>query len=292
MLAASPLDEDQAARYYAIMNLARIYLVTNTAKPRALQMLADLKVWCQRHDIEAIPVSEPILRDDEDALVLALGGDGTVLRAAGFFSTTAIPILGINLGSLGFLTQTTIDDLPHVMDKLLADQFLVEERMRLSYRGAGFEGTVLNDLVITGVKESPFCEVELSWGDGVVSAFPGDGVILATATGSTAYSLSAGGPIIVPPAACILATPLAAHKLGLRPVIFPPEESIRAVARTKVRLFTDGDYISELDAGAEIVVRRAEIPTYLIRLADSPTFFRVLDKKLNWADAEQRKYRD
>jgi NAD+ kinase len=274
------------------MNLARIYIVANTTKPGALQTLADLKVWCQEHDIEAIPVSEPITWDDENAVVLALGGDGTVLRAANFFANTASPILGINLGSLGFLTQATITDLPHVMDKLLADQFLIEERMRLSYHAADSEGTVLNDLVITGVKESPFCEIELSWGDGVVSAFPGDGVILATATGSTAYSLSAGGPVIVPPAACILATPLAAHKLGLRPIIFPPEEIIRVVTRTPVRLFTDGDYISKLDTGVEIVVRRAEIPTYLIRLADSPTFFRILDEKLNWADDERRETGD
>ncbi|MEE8592765.1 MAG: NAD(+)/NADH kinase [Candidatus Bipolaricaulota bacterium] len=273
------------------MNLARIYLVTNVTKPRALKTLADLKVWCQGHDIDAVPVSEPILRDDENAIVVALGGDGTVLRAADFFSKTAVPILGINLGSLGFLTQATINDLPQVMDKLLADRFLVEERMRLSFHAADSEGTVLNDLVITGVKESPFCEIELSWGDGVVSAFPGDGVILSTATGSTAYSLSAGGPVIVPPAACILATPLAAHKLGLRPVIFPPDEIIRVTALSPVRLFTDGDYISKLAPDAEIIVRRVEIPTYLIRLADSPAFFCVLDEKLNWADAEQREYR-
>ncbi len=288
MSAVNPLDEDWLARYYAGMNLARIYIVANTTKPGALKTLADLKVWCQEHNIEVIPVSDPISRDDENAVVLALGGDGTVLRAANFFSKTASPILGINLGSLGFLTQATISDLPNVMDKLLADQFLIEERMRLSYHAADSEGTVLNDLVITGVKESPFCEIELSWGDGVVSAFPGDGVILATATGSTAYSLSAGGPVIVPPAACILATPLAAHKLGLRPIIFPPEEVIRVVTRTPVRLFTDGDYVSKLDTGVEITVRRAEIPTYLIRLADSPTFFRVLDEKLNWADDEHR----
>ena len=292
MSAANPLDEDVTGRYYAVMNLARVYIVANTTKPRALQTLADLKVWCQGHDIEAIPVSDPIVQDDENAVVLALGGDGTVLRAANFFSNTASPILGINLGSLGFLTQATISDLPQVMDKLLADQFLIEERMRLSYHAADSEGTVLNDLVITGVKESPFCEIELSWGDGVVSAFPGDGVILATATGSTAYSLSAGGPVIVPPAACIQATPLAAHKLGLRPIIFPPEEIIRVVTRTPVRLFTDGDYISKLDTGVEIVVRRAEIPTYLIQLADSPTFFHVLDEKLNWADDKRRETGD
>ncbi len=266
----------------------RIYLVTNTTKPQTLQTLAALKVWCQEHHIEAVPVSAPVTSDDENAVVLALGGDGTVLRAANFFANTASPILGINLGSLGFLTQATIHDLPDVMDKLLGEPFMIEERMRLSYSAGDIAGTVLNDIVVTGVKESPFCEIELSWGDGVVSTFPGDGVILATATGSTAYSLSAGGPVIVPPAACILATPHAAHKLGLRPVIFPPEEVIRIMVRTQVRLFADGDYISKFPAGTEITVRRAEIPTYLIRLADSPPFFHVLNAKLNWADAGPR----
>jgi NAD+ kinase len=276
------------------MNLARIYLVTNTTKPGALKTLAELKVWCQERDIEAVPVSEPVRHDAENAVVVALGGDGTVLRAASYFSQTGIPILGVNLGSLGFLTQAAIGDLPGVLEKLLADQFLVEERMRLSYRCSpadradAVSGTVLNDVVVTGIHDSPFCEIELSWGDGVVAAFPGDGLILSTATGSTAYSLSAGGPVIVPPAACILATPHAAHKLGLRPVIFPPDETIHVTAWTRVRLFADGDYTFELPAGSHIEIRRADVPTYLIRLADSPAFFRVLDEKLNWADAEHR----
>ncbi len=274
------------------MNLSRLYLVTNTTKPDALRVLADLKVWCQEKGIEAIPVSGPHRQDDENAVVLALGGDGTVLRAADFFAQTAIPVLGINLGSLGFMTQATIDDLPEVMEKLLADQFLLEERMRLAFRFGDRAGTVLNDVVITGVLETPFCEIELAWGDGVVSAFPGDGIILATATGSTAYSLSAGGPVIVPPAACILATPHAAHKLGLRPVIFPPDETIRVTTRSAVRVFADGDFISEAGDGTEIVIRRAGNSTRLIRLADSPTFFRVLDEKLNWAEAERRKWRE
>jgi NAD+ kinase len=274
------------------MNLDRIYLVANTTKPDALRTLADLKVWCQEHDIETTAVTGPLLRDDESAVVLALGGDGTVLRAADLLSKTAIPILGINLGSLGFLTQATIADLPGVLEKLLEDQFVIEERMRLAYKAGESDATVLNDLVITGGKDSPFCELELAWGDGIVSAFPGDGLILSTATGSTAYSLSAGGPVIVPPAACILAAPLAAHKLGLRPVIFPPDEVLRVTARTSVRLFADGDFVTELEPGAEVFVRRAEIPTYLIRLADSPTFFRVLDEKLNWADTRRRLIND
>jgi len=270
------------------MNLQRVFLVANTTKPDVLRTLADLKVWCQQHNVEPVPVSEPWTRDEEDALVIALGGDGTVLRAASYFSETVLPILGVNLGSLGFLTQATTSELELALDAILSDHVEIEERMRLAYRFGPDEGTVLNDLVITGSGDSPFCELELSWGDGIVSAYPGDGVILATATGSTAYSLSAGGPVIVPPAACILATPHAAHKLGLRPVIFPPDEVIHVRSCTASRVFADGDPVAALQPGDEIVVERAANPTRLIRLADAPTFFRVLDEKLNWADAEQR----
>jgi len=274
------------------MNLHRVFLVANTTKPDVLRTLANLKVWCQQHGVEPVPVSEPWKQDEEDALVIALGGDGTVLRAASYFSETVIPILGVNLGSLGFLTQATTDEMADVLQAILSDRFLIEERMRLAYHLHNVGSTVLNDLVITGSVDSPFCELELSWEDGIVSAYPGDGVILATATGSTAYSLSAGGPVIVPPAACILATPLAAHKLGLRPVIFPPDETIRVRARTRARVFADGDAVATLACGDEIVVARAANPTRLIRIAGAPTFFRVLDEKLNWADTAQRERED
>jgi len=110
--------------------------------------------------------------------------------------------------------------------------------------------------------------------DGVVTRYPGDGIILATATGSTAYNLAAGGPIVVPPAACILARPLAPHTLGLRSVIFPPEERIRVRALSDVILIADGDRVGEGPAGTEIAVTRAEPPTRRISSASrySPRF--------------------
>ena len=270
------------------MNLMRIYLVANATKPSTLETLVALKRWCQARDVDVVSLSSPLRSGDENAIVLALGGDGTVLRAAGLCAQTALPVLGINLGSLGFLTQATLHDLPEVLENLLSGRFVIEERMRLAYRAADASGTVLNDVVITGRGGSPFCEIELSWEDGAVSTLPGDGIILSTATGSTAYSLSAGGPVIVPPAACILATPHAPHKLGLRPVIFPPSEVIRLVSRTSAQVIADGDHVADLKPGTQVLVERAEVPTYLIRWADSPAFFRVLNKKLNWADAEPR----
>jgi len=271
------------------MKIARIYIVTHRTKPEAQAALEAMSAWCAERRVEAIPVSEAVTGVSEDAIVLALGGDGTVLRAATLFAETALPILGVNLGSLGFLTQAGIDDLLRAIEHVYDGAFTIEERMRLRYDWRDASGTALNDLVITGKAESRFCELELSWGDGLVSAYPGDGLILATATGSTAYSLSAGGPVIVPPADCILATPLAAHKLGIRPVIFPADEVLRVRPQRAVLLSADGDPVGEAGPGDEILVRRGDRPTRLIRLTGSPGFFHVLDRKLNWADPEERR---
>jgi len=271
------------------MKIARIYIVTHRTKPEAQAALGAMSAWCAERRVEAIPVSEAVAGMSEDAIVLALGGDGTVLRAAALFAGTALPILGVNLGSLGFLTQVGIDGLLHAVEHVYDGAFTIEERMRLRYAWSDASGTALNDLVITGTAESRFCELELSWGGGLVSAYPGDGLILATATGSTAYSLSAGGPVIVPPADCILATPLAAHKLGIRPVIFPADEVLHVRPQRPVLLSADGDAVGEARSGDEILVQRGDRPTRLIRLTDSPGFFHVLDRKLNWADPEERR---
>lgn len=270
------------------MKLSRVYLVINETKPNALRVLTQVKTWAQERGVDVIPVSDRAPEDAEGSMVLALGGDGTVLRAAALFERTALPILGVNLGSLGFLTQAPIDDLIDALERVSTDDYALEDRMRLAFEAGGRSGTVLNDLVITGASEARFCELMLSWGDGPVASYPGDGLILSTATGSSAYSLSAGGPVIVPPAACILATPLCAHKFGLRPAIFPADEVLRVTARTDLRLIADGDPVGYLVSGAEVTVRRSDRSTHLIRFSDSPSFFRVLDQKLNWGDSAQR----
>ena len=268
-----------------------MYFVVNAAKPGTLAVFERMRAWCETHAVEAVLVSEAAPADGGGAIVVALGGDGTVLRAAALFAESGTPILGVNIGSLGFLTQVGLDGWAAALECVYDGEVAIEERMRLVYEADNAVGSVLNDLVVTGTTDSRFCELELLWGDGIVSAYPGDGLILATATGSTAYSLSAGGPVIVPPAACILATPHAAHKLGLRPVIFPADELLRVRPRTEVGLFADGDFVAALPAGAEIGIRRSDRPTRLVRLADSPSFFRVLDEKLNWADPDGRRRR-
>jgi len=272
------------------MDIRTIYLVANPRKEGAVRALAVVKAWCQTREIAVVQIEGPPRppREKENALVVALGGDGTVLRAASLFAGTGIPILGANLGSLGFLTQVRASSLTQALERVLRDGYTVENRMRLGYVAGSSGGTVLNDLVIAGPADVRFCELELLWSEGEIATFPGDGLIIATATGSTAYSLSAGGPVIVPPAACVLASPLAAHKLGLRPIVFPAEEVLRVRVHSPVTLFGDGDFLVDLPAEAEVTVERSVHPTPLVRMADAPSFFRLLDQKLNWSDTQRR----
>ncbi len=276
------------------MNIRKIYIVANTVKKGALRTLAVLKAWAQLKHIETILVDpdRPGFSEEEGAFVVALGGDGTVLRAASIFENSNIPILGANLGSLGFLTQVKAPSLTTALEGVLRDSFVIEERMRLSYSSQAGSGTVLNDIVVTGTSALRFCEFELLWGEGVVASYPGDGLILSTATGSTAYNLSAGGPVIVPPAACILASPLAVHKLGILPVMFPANEVLLVRTHTQVSIYADGDFAFDLPSDAKLTVKRASSPTRLIRMANAPSFFELLQEKLNWGDRTKREPKD
>ncbi|UCF10004.1 MAG: NAD(+)/NADH kinase [Candidatus Bipolaricaulota bacterium] len=270
------------------MEITRLYVLANARLERALRTVAVLKAWCQIHDIEAVSLEEASAPFAENALVVALGGDGTVLRAAAIVADHGVPILGANLGSLGFLTQTGATTLTQSLEAVVRGEFDIEERMRAAYAYRARRGSALNDIVISGRGGGRFCELDLEASEGVVASLPGDGLIVSTATGSTAYSLSTGGPIIVPPAACLLASPLAPHKLGLRPVVFPPEERLRVVAHTPASLFVDGDLVAEIERGEDVMIERAEQPTRLVRLRGAATFFEVLQEKLNWGDDRRR----
>jgi len=269
------------------MEIRTIYVVVNTTKEGAARAAAVLKAWCAVKGIETVSIEAKLPRklDEGTGLVVALGGDGTVLRAATTFADAGLPILGANLGSLGFLTEIAASSLSTALEAVLRGDATVEERTRLSFvASTGKRGTVLNDLVVGHSAATRFCELELLWSDGRVGTYPGDGLILSTPTGSTAYGLSAGGPVVVPSAACVVVTPLASHTLGLRSVVFPSGEALRVRAHTEATLTADGDPAGELRAGGEVTVERSPVPTRLVRLRDSAPFFQVLAEKLGWTD--------
>ncbi|MCD5417670.1 NAD(+)/NADH kinase [Candidatus Bipolaricaulota bacterium] len=268
------------------MDIKKIFIVVNRDKEQALRASAVLKAWCSLKEIEAVSFMSdktPITDLGTDgALAVSLGGDGTVLKAAAAFSPLGVPILGANLGGLGFLPQVPAAALTQALEKILQGGFRLEKRMRIAFHSAEEVGTVLNEIALCGDAETRFCLLELHGQDGLVAAYKGDGLIIATATGSTAYNLSLGGPLISPTMACLLVTPLASHTLGLRPLIFSPEERLTVRVKTKTALFADGDKLFTLNPDSTITVEKAPFSTELIHLAGGLSFFELLRDKFDW----------
>ncbi len=228
-------------------------------------------------------------------LLITLGGDGTLLWGARLVAERNVPVLGINLGHMGFLTSVTENGIEGAMERLFTGDYLVDSRSTLEARLVGEDGTqharylALNDFVIHKRGMARVTRLELLVGEGndqeEIGGFTGDGVVVSTPTGSTAYSLSAGGPIVAPGMGCIIVTPICPHTLAVRPLVISAEETVTVLpldrAGTLV-LTVDGQEESELSRGESVVIRQAEARVDLIRIPGQ-TFFSTLRQKLNWA---------
>jgi NAD+ kinase len=202
------------------------------------------------------------------------------------------PILGVNLGSLGFLTEIGVAGLEKALDLLRAGRFEVESRMNLHVAVESTAGErvfhALNDAVLTRAGATRMGHFATYLGSGLISAYPADGLILSTPTGSTAYNLSAGGPIVNPKLRVIIMTPICPHTLGLRPVILPETEHIRVECTEPgedLRLAVDGQDTRLLRSDAVLRVRAARHATRLVRVG-GPEFHEVLRRKLHWGKRE------
>ncbi|MBI3460465.1 NAD(+)/NADH kinase [Candidatus Acetothermia bacterium] len=228
-------------------------------------------------------------------LAVSIGGDGTFLKAARYAAPLQIPLLGFNTGALGFLPQTTAEELTVVLQRVLEGQFTIEERSRLggefvnAENSARQEFSALNEVVVSHVRPDRFTDIELWCGSELIASYPGDGVILATPTGSTAYSLSAGGPIAEPELPILLVTPLASHQLAIRPLILDGHRPLRLVARFPAQVMVDGERFGSLQPGAEVHIRSSPFKTRLVILKSAPSFFARLAQKLNWSQIPYRK---
>ena len=242
------------------------------------------------------PDLKPVdLRDATIDLLISLGGDGTLLRTARLVFGRDIPVLGINLGNLGFLTSVSADGLEDGLRAALDGSHAIEERQTLHAEIRTAEGrvrrsfSVLNDAVLHKSGAAQVVRLDLWVGPQgdmeEIGSFLGDGLILATPTGSTAYSLSAGGPVIVPQLNCFLVTPILPHTLALRPVVVPGHNEITVEAldrREDLLLTVDGQEGHPVDPGERVVVRVGEITVSLVRLPGY-SFFATLRQKLSWA---------
>jgi NAD+ kinase len=223
--------------------------------------------------------------------VVVFGGDGTMLWTARKVARTGTPIIGINLGHLGFLTDIDVPEALADLEKILDGHYLVEERMMLEasvYRqGKTVENSVgLNEAVISKGAIARLINLETFVNDKLVNKYHADGLIIASPTGSTAYSLSAGGPLVTPDHDLILLTPICPHTLWARPVVVAPDSVIKVVLQSDggaVSLTMDGQYVFSLRQYDEIVVRRSPQKANFIRISGR-NFFEVLRRKLKEED--------
>ncbi len=285
-----------------------IAIVANPRKPLSASVLPELIGWLGEKGLQvkverdaeaALRKEEALLCSGEELrsceLIVALGGDGTLLKAARIVGSTGIPILGVNLGGLGFLTEVVLEELYPMLTTILdGKDFKLEPRMVLeaSVDPGGKVFHALNDIVVSmggsGRMVGLTTWVENEW----VANYAADGIIVATPTGSTAYSLAANGPIVTPTMEAIIINPICPHTLGLRPVVISGGKVVTIDIDLKrggsAQLVSDGQETHSLDTKTKIRVKKAD---HYINLIKSPkrSFYEILRTKLSWGGREDVK---
>ncbi len=278
-----------------------IGILTKPKFPDVKRILQDLVTWLRERQKTvlldgkaAALVGEPSQHRKthiaaQSDMVLVLGGDGTMLNAARLVEEREVPILGVNMGGLGFLTEATVDQLYDSLEKIFAEAFLLEERLMLHARIERHgehvaTSTVLNDVVVSKGTLARMIEVQISINGQFVTSLRGDGLIVSSPTGSTAYSMSSGGPIVEPSVRALLLTPICPHTLTHRPLLVEStaEVEVALVSQEDGAMATfDGQVGVALAHGDTVTVRASEHRTRLIRFPDK-TYYEVLRKKLKW----------
>lgn len=235
-------------------------------------------------------ISKTKLADRIDVM-LVLGGDGTFISAARLVVKKNVPVLGVNLGGLGFLTEVSVDDAKRVLENLLKGDFVTENRMLLiahvhRHDERIADCSILNDIVINKGALARIIQLEMHINGNYVCSYRADGLIISTPMGSTAYSLSAGGPIVHPVMSSIIVTPICAHSLTNRPLVVPDDSRIRAVVKEtngEVFLTLDGQVGFSIEKGDVIEVKKAETQLKVIK---SPlrNYYEILRTKLRWGE--------
>jgi len=231
------------------------------------------------------------ISDDIDA-VIALGGDGTIIQVAGVLAKKRIPLLGINLGTLGYLAEVDRDNIEPTLDRLIADDFDIEERMMLKgsvYKDGSLVDTcrALNEVVIMRTGAVRVIRYEIYVNDRLLNAYEADGIIVSTPTGSTGYNMSAGGPIVEPDAKVILITPVSAHTLNSRSIVLSPDDKLKiVVAQSRIetpqetQICFDGGTCFEVNPGDYVNIERANRITRVIKMSKE-SFLDILSRKMS-----------
>ena len=284
--------------------MTRVGLIAKPDAPAAPRVIRQVVEWLATHGMTAVleketagllpsasvqAASKAELPGQVDLLIV-LGGDGTLLSMARAVGDLGVPILGVNLGGLGFLTATTLEEMLPALEAVRVGAMAIEERMVLGARLIRNGQTVgeysaLNDVVITKPAMSRIVDLSVSVGGRHATAYRADGLIISTPTGSTAYNLSTGGPILFPTMDAVVLTPICSHTLTNRPIVLPATQriSITLLTDQDVMLTLDGQVGFALKANDTVEVRRAAARTRLLRVPQKH-FFSVLRTKLKWGE--------
>jgi len=284
--------------------MSRVAIISKPQKEELRQLLPELVLWLRSRGHEALldPVSANYVTDEkvharpdlsrlDPELVIVLGGDGTLLAAARVFARSGVPILSVNLGALGFLTEVRLGDIYTHLEAWGRGECCIESRAMLHsemWRDGKMlcEHEALNDVVVAkgAIARMGHFRAEV---DGQLAAeFRADGVIVATPTGSTAYSLAAGGPVLIPRVDVLMVTPICPHQLTLRPLVVPGGSRVQLRIEgipDQTYLTVDGQEAIEMRVGDELRCQRSEHCVKLIRLGENG-FFDVLRSKLKWGE--------
>ncbi len=282
--------------------MKKVGVICKAGRPEPPEILKDFLPWLKQRGVESFLDAETaeamgvkgFPRPEIPGLcemVVVLGGDGTMLSVSRLVSEKGIPILGVNLGGLGFITEIYREELYEAMEMALGGQCPIEERMML---GAGVrrhgeaiaQYTVLNDVVVNKGALARIIDLETYINRSYVALFKSDGLIVSTPTGSTAYSLSAGGPILYPTLDSIVLTPICSHTLTNRPIVLPDDALIEITLKSKtedVFITLDGQVGFSLREGDVVEVKRSPYKTKLL-IPCERDYFQVLRTKLKWAE--------
>ncbi len=264
----------------------KLIIYTNPQKPNAAALLAELYNIAERRGIETEAyasdvtlASEPKEKWQGVTAVVTIGGDGTILRAVSAAFAHEVPVLGVNMGRVGFFSEIGAGEFGAALDKLQSGEYSVESASVLTCLVNGeYSGVCLNDFIIHRQELSSIAQLGLAVDGDEVGDVMADGLIVATPSGSTAYTMSAGGPVVAPKLDCMLVTPICPHSLTVRPIVASADSNVAVHAKSTCRLTRDGQDVCVIRPGDELVFKRAEGAAKFIRFGKRNVFGLIREK--------------
>lgn len=271
--------------YYVIKDICGFLLKNKT------EFFIDSKLFnkSKANSFKKFAASINSILKKKDVILLSLGGDGTFLNTARIVGNRNIPILGVNLGNLGFLAEVRANEITGFIKEMLKGKFRVTERNILEAKVNGKKFYGLNDIVIDKANSIRMINIDAFYNDERIFKLVADGIIISTPTGSTGYSLSSGGPVISPHSSVFSATPICPHSLNIRPIILPDDGdiTIRTLGSTTARVTADGQTYFTGKSPMEVKLKKADYTIKLVKRMDS-TYFDTLKKKLLWSEDKRK----